>query len=214
MSYEIKDLGNDKFELLRIEPVVIGVLTDRRIAERFADFLTNMEEAERAQMDLFIIEDDVADIDHAAPGVRIDPAPAAPEEILTVADPEPMPGVASEDIPAVPPPAIVQPQDDVQPEAPTAASVKETPMEEAFRRLQAGEALGVVADDIGIPMTRLRSLWAHKCRGMKDRPAQAPTAVAEAPAAEAQCAGCGKNFRLSADGDGLCARCHRDVGRP
>lgn len=211
MAYQMNDLGDGQFELVRIEPVVIGVLTDRRIAERFADFLTNMEEAERAQIDLFIMQEDVADIEPAAPGVRNDPAPAAPEEILTVASPDPMPCVASEEIPAVPPPAVVQSQDEVQPQAPAAGPVKETPMQEAFRRLRAGEALGAVADDIGMPMARLRGFWARECRAKKD---VAVPPVAEAPAAEAQCTGCGKNFRLSADGDGLCARCHRDVGRP
>lgn len=165
MSYHINDLGDDRFELVEVRRTVLGVLTNRQIAEHFADYL---------------------DILDAAAFAADDPLPA--------------PAPASSDVP----PAFPSAQSMVVPlsvAADPVAPTPETPLAEALRRLEAGEQLGVVADELGIPMPRLRGIWAKRVRDQKEA------------IAVGTCTGCAREYRPGAQDEGLCARCTRDLGR-
>lgn len=190
MSYQIHDRGDGQFELVEMRPTVVGILSDRRIAERFADFLDAADAAELAQL---------AEIERF--GAREPfPAPDDARETVFVAgdipaleDPEPAPeGV---EIASVTPAAPAGAGDDV----------RETPLQEALRRLRAGEQMCVVADETGIPLPKLRGTWAQRARKSRGT---APVTVADAA-----CTTCGRAYHAGASDEGLCARCTRDLGR-
>ena len=194
MPYHINDAGDGRYELLEVRPTVVGVLTNRHIVERFAEFLTAAEEREQEQL---------ADIERFG-GREPFPAPDAPVE-----EPETDLEPVSADAPREPEPVAASPAPEAAPEpnetakADALARLKETPLQEAMRRLEAGEALALVADETGFHLNKLRGIWANR----KKREKQAVST------AEAECATCGKTYHAGATDEGLCARCTRNLGR-
>lgn len=182
MSYDVRDLGDGRFELVEMRPVVVGVLTDRRIAERFADYLDSIG----ATMP------DTDPDEGAVAAVWADIAPTQ-DALATDLPPSPIEALRAAPVP------------EVTPSAPATAQ-KETPMGEAIRRVAAGEAVGVVADDVGIPMPRVRAAWAKHCRDNKAK------AAMETPEADEECRLCGRAYHSNDSSGGLCARCARDTG--
>lgn len=158
----INDLGDGRFELVETRIIRLGVLTNRRVAERFADFLDQMDEHEREQLVAFT---------DGVPGEDLE----APADDCELARP-------SQDL----------------------ASAAEPLMAEAYARLEDGEKLGLVADDLGISMPKLRGSWARHIRVKGTM-----TGSAEA----ISCATCGRSFRPGSSGTDTCARCSRDLGR-
>lgn len=204
MTIQLKDLGDGRIEMIQVRPVSLGILTSRRIAERFADFLDQMEEHELEQLSEFITGE--------AP-----PAIAAgymlKNEGVTWRYFNSTNGTTT--LASSPVQAGERAADETAPvptnSTPEAEPKTDTPMQVAFARLEAGEKVGVVADDLGIPMPRLRSMWARRCRARKDE--EAEKAEADRPSDTVSCSTCGRDYKPGASDEGLCARCTRDLGR-
>ncbi|MBC9246717.1 hypothetical protein H4P12_08325 [Paracoccus sp. 11-3] len=184
MTYQLKELGDDRFELFELRPRSVGVLTNRRIAERFVDFLDSIDEEHQQ-----VLEDIEFDIPLPQPdAITIEDGDFDPSQHPGFLQPEATPAPA-------PAPELAKPVED------------ETPLREAYRRLEAGEQLSVVADETGIAMPKLRGLWANKIRYSKEAANQDEAML------EAECTTCRRRYRPSASDEGLCSRCVRDLGR-
>lgn len=57
MTYQVNDLGDGRFELVELRPIPLGILTSRRIAERFADFFDQLDEASLRQLEAFTADE-------------------------------------------------------------------------------------------------------------------------------------------------------------
>ena len=185
MTIQINDLGDGRFELVELRPVCLGVMNSRSLADMVATFLNSKRDHRGIGAAVIKITDEPADHDVE---------------------------VAAQQLPEIIPVSAPVQVDPVPDQKPATASVlrepvttPESPLDEAFERIGAGEPLGVVADELGISMPILRSRWARHCRTMKD------TAAPEELAPVA-CKTCGKEFRPSSDGADTCARCSRDLG--
>lgn len=180
MAYQINELETGMFEVVRCEPVVVGILNDRGVAELFADFLDTLHSLDRETLSAFVPD---------APAAEPEPV-AEPAEVTDLAPAETPSPEAEPEAPAV--------------EAPLMPS--ETPLEEALRRLEAGEKLGAVADDLRLPMTMLRGTWAKWCRDNRTPGGGAMQRE------EVNCRLCDRSIKVSVGSDPLCARCARDLG--
>lgn len=80
-------------------------------------------------------------------------------------------------------------------------------MMEAFERIDAGEKLGVVADELGLKMPMVRAAYARRARALKE---EAESAAPDHRERE-ECRLCGREFTASAESDGLCGRCARGM---
>lgn len=188
MSYDrfqINERDDGQFEVLEVTPITRGVIATRDIAEQFVNYLNLISE------------------------VGLSDRPTAPD---TGRSPAPLDTSAFDAVDASDP-VVAEPQTSnatVEPDQ-LPARTGETPLQEAFRRLEEGEKVGPVADDLGMPMPRLRAQWAarikqHQRAATTDDPA--PAAIGE----DAECRICGRTHKVSMSSDGLCARCTRDVG--
>lgn len=87
MTYQINDLGDGRCELVEIRTTTLGILTSRRIAERFADWLDAQDEEGLQQLaELELVEPDETDPFREtvfSPGdiPLLDPVPAVPDGI-------------------------------------------------------------------------------------------------------------------------------------
>lgn len=176
MTYQINELATGQFEVVRYEPVVVGVLSDRGVAELFADFLDTLHSIDRDALSEFVTVGPTEEVRPAA-----DVAEPAPAEV---------------------------PAPEAEPETPieTPSKPSEAPLEEALRRLAEGEKLGVVADDLRLPMTMLRGTWAKWCRDNR-----APGGGAT-QREEVNCRLCDRSIKVAIGSDPLCARCARELG--
>lgn len=212
MTIQLNDLGDGRFELVEMKPVSLGILTSRWVAERFADFLDSIPAEERRQFEDFTADPEGAHVSAEGISASTLSAAKATDDIdlvlgrcevtgaLAVSD-----TAGPETIEPEAAPADVPETTEVGEGKPAAALRKVTPIEEAFQRLAAGEAVGVVADDMGMPMPRLRGLWARRCRAVKDEEDAARAGMTE-------CSTCGREFRPGSDGADNCARCSRALG--
>lgn len=198
MKYQIHPCGDGRFEIQRVETVTIGVMYDQGLADMVLAMMNSLAGGADVQPE-------EVDLD----------LPAALAPTLPKADGKTgLPQIGGEFVPlsiepapatvTAPAPYVVTAK---EPEKPR-AELHETPLQEAFRRLEAGEKLGAVADDVGIPMPQLRGQWARQQRGNS---AAAKPATASSAAPE-NCRLCEREFRPSDTSDGLCARCARDAG--
>lgn len=186
MSYQVNDLGDGTFQLVETRITAIGVIFNKRHAERFANWLELQEEHEAQQLEACI-------------STEVMPKPDA----LMVADP--IIGEANLADLAV---AGAAPVADVQPpRMRVPLSPSETQLEKAFRRIREGEKLGTVADDMGLDFHRLRSRWAQQSKRAK------AAAGAGTATSDSTCNTCGRGYKASHDDEGLCARCSRDLVR-
>lgn len=184
-KFQMNDLGDGHVEVLEMRPVSLGVLTSKPVAERFVEFLNMIDGDELSNEfddpEVVLVE---AAIDDALA------SPATPETIVA---------------------GVLFPRADVEQEAaPLSRQEEETPLQEAFRRIGAGEAVGVVADDLGMPMPRLRAQWAARVK-QQQKGANASHAAA-AICEQVACRVCSRLHKATIASDGLCARCSKDVG--
>lgn len=184
MTYQINARDDGQYDLVVMRPTIVGTLASKRMAERFASWLETMDEEELEQLSAFQADEPM-------------PAPDAPALVAETDDsPAEQAGL----------PVLETQQPDPRPSAPADAAPDRIPSTEvlhaAFARIASGENLTTVADDIGMSMFKLRSRYA---RHRRDTPAQSDDKV--------DCVTCGRPHKPSAAGDGLCARCARDMGR-
>lgn len=192
MKYQIHDCGDGRFEIQRVEPVTIGVMYDQGLAHMVLAMMMSMasETEEPAESGEIVLPDALA--------------PALPQTGKTG-----LPQIGGEFRPlqkdnaaVIPEPAPAEAPAVAKATAQPPSATPETPLQEAFRRLAAGEKLGTVADDVGIPMPQLRGQWARHQRNSNSVPR---TDVEN-------CKLCDREFRPSDQSDGLCSRCSREAG--
>lgn len=183
MTYEIRDRPDGHFELVQMVPTTLGILTSRWVAERFADFLDNLDDDELRHFELIGADEEQLAQDFSASG-----------QVETGGEADQPDPIRQDCLPDSPAPAASSELDDL--------------LNEAFERLEAGEPVGVVADDIGMTMPKLRSRWAARCKQKKNT---APPPIGDSHEYE-DCRMCGRSFRPTMDSDGLCARCNREMG--
>lgn len=184
MSIEIKDLGEDRFELIEIKPRSLGILTDRQTANHFAAYLNTLNEAqEQPSLPSFLrAGGDDLPVDEVPEAAMPEPAH---EEAAAEAAPEASPD--AEEAPSL-----------------TVAAIEDDLFAEAITRVASGENVGVVADELGLSFPRLRGKWAKHVRDQNE--------AEENTASKADgCRTCGREFK-DTTGNGTCARCSRDLG--
>lgn len=191
MKYQIHPCGDGRFEIQRLEIVTVGVMYDQALANMVLAMMSSIAGEPEAPSD-------AGDI--SLPELL---APALPQSMGKTG----LPRICGEFVPLSAEPVPVPDAVTAREPEKVPADQHETPLQEAFRRLEAGEKLGRVADDVGIPMPQLRGQWARQQRGTK------PDVAATAPHTELEsCRLCERDFRPSATSDGLCSRCARDAG--
>ena len=219
MLYRVHDAGDGKFEIQRFEPVTIGVMYDEAMADLLLAILETDDDA------IFEAKERIEGI--KAPVVSPEPPPEVAEALPEIGATglhkiggEMIERVAASGV-AVAKPESPKPEDDApaaEPEpAPQAEPVaapdpeaKPEPvmlMHEAFQRIDAGEKLGVVADDLGLKMPMVRAAYARRARAIKEEADAYPSA----PREQEECRLCGREFVASIDSDGLCGRCARGM---
>lgn len=220
MKYQVHDAGDGRFEIQRIEPVTIGVMYD----EAMADLVLAILETDDTAIFEAKAKIDKVKVDHLPPAEVAEALPEKADNGLhkiggtfierpaqpfgTVEDaneaaPSENEG-AAQAAPDTTPKAPPQPAP-----APVSAPGKKlvTPMMEAFERIDAGEKLGVVADELGLKMPMVRAAYARRARALKE---EAESAAPDHRERE-ECRLCGREFTASAESDGLCGRCARGM---
>lgn len=198
MKYQIHECDDGRFEIQRVEPVTIGVMYDLGLANMVLAMMSSMagEPDDQPEPGEIALPEALAP---ALPQTGKTGLPLIGGEFVPV-NIEPAPAVVMTPAPAV---VTALKPETAPPEKP------ETPLQEAFRRLEAGEKLGAVADDVGLPMPQLRGQWARRQRS--NDPAPAPTPAPAVPTMSRgeveNCKLCEREFRPSDTSDGLCSRC-------
>lgn len=82
------------------------------------------------------------------------------------------------------------------------AELTEAELEAALTRVAAGEKLGAVARDVGMPVYTLRSRWAAHCRRLQKHLAEG---------GQEECSLCHTPFTPSVTSPDKCARCAKGV---
>ncbi len=197
MEFRLSEPEPGSFQIVRMEPAVVGTFTDRATAEKIMGFL---------EMDA---------VNEARP--RKVQAPAA------IAPAEPKAAVAAP--PAAPvKPARATPQSPATKE-PAAAKSDWTTAElrVAFERLEAGEAIKDVAKSFDKSWQALRGRWAARRRAQQQStelvpvtapqmtPAEKVTSAVQALKDQEMCSLCERYFTPSAENPDRCARCSKDT---
>lgn len=229
MQYRVHNAGDGRFEIQRIEPVTIGVMYNEALADLVLAILETDDDA------IFAAK---AMIDEGKAEAFINPPPAEVAAALPEIGNSGLHKIGGETIEKIAPAAVdqVEPRDDQaryhgqskpvermpkdfaaqakvateNPVEPVPSDAPVTPMHEAFMRIDAGEKLGKVADDLGLKMPMVRAAYARRARAMKEEGEAAETA-SPADTGPEECRMCGREFRASDHSDGLCARCQRGV---
>lgn len=181
MTYMLRDRPDGQVEVVILRPAVVGILTDRDLAERFVAFL-KCEEPELVEEAPASFATAAADVAEAEAGVV--------EEIAAVAEPvfRHLPAVI--DLPQAPKTLpVVRPK------------LSEAQLDRAFARIGGGEKLGAVALALGVPMGQMRGAWAQHRRRMQEYLAKG---------GQQSCTLCGKAFTPSISSPDKCARCAHD----
>lgn len=206
MNYIIQETEG-QFEIAQMMPVVIGRFTDQAVAVRVLEMLVS--DATAAQL---------ADLELTTPEVNAETPPKSDAPALP--KPTPPKPVAAKPAPPKPMPEKAKPV--------TAKPVawEQSELEVAFVRLEQGEKLRDVADDIGKSWTGLRGKWANRKRNevkpahaeqVKNLPAVAASTVTTAIAAiqelndQPNCNICGRLFTLTPENIDQCPRCTDDA---
>ena len=217
MHYRILEAGDGRFEIQRIEPVTIGVMYDAALADLFRAILETDDDAIfRAKAAIDDVSAPPAEVAASLPeigatglhkigGEFIERAETAPAAVKLEPEPAPEPKSAPVTNGADAAPTEGQP---AASEDATESPV--TPMQEAFMRIEAGEKLGVVADDLGLKMPLVRAAYARRVRALKEE-AEAAEPAPHVDAGVEECRMCGREFRANDNSDGLCARCQRGL---
>lgn len=197
MEFRLSEPEPGSFQIVRMEPAVVGTFTDRSIAEKIMGFL-EMDAANEARRQT------ADDIPVAAPAAR------------TAADPAP-----------APPPTKPQQakQQRSKPEDQTAVEHFDWAADEvfaAFERLEAGEKIQDVAASFGKSWTALRARWAVRRQNHKRSKALVPADRRKSPVDmvasaveelqdQEQCSLCQRYFKPSHENPDRCARCSTDA---
>lgn len=206
MSYMVRERPDGQVEIVLSKPILIGIFPERDVAERVCSFLQDgevdwpEEEPEGASdvEDLTLVE--VDDVDAAGEAHLRDlvekarPQIVAPRDLQRMAAPPPAPVRNL--------PAVVQ-EKPVAPVFLTAAPIKLTEEQkaEAFRRIENGEKIAVIAPDFGLTLAQLRSQWAMHKRLLQQHLREG---------GQIACALCKTPFTPSISSPDKCARCSHE----
>ncbi|OJY36344.1 MAG: hypothetical protein BGP11_08340 [Rhodobacterales bacterium 65-51] len=190
MTITLRDRPDGQVELVVQKPVVVGVLADRDLAERFVAFLTGEDDAEQAELVLGSVtapDDGVERIDLEQIAEEL--APTGPAR------------KASSRSRKAQLPVVVE-----KPKAPALLPVvrpalTDAQLDEAFGLLGGGEKLSAVAIRFGVPMSQLRGYWAQHRKQMQRHLADG---------GQQPCSLCQKPFTPSISRPDTCARCSHE----
>lgn len=190
MTITLRDRPDGQIEVLVQKPVVVGVLADRDLAERFVAFLTLEDDA--AEEDSVRIATDGND----EVAQELDLAQIAQEVAPVPPKPRPKRRSQREQLPAV-----IE-----KPKAPALLPVvrpalTDVQLDEAFGLLGGGEKLSAVAIRFGVPMSQLRGYWAQHRKQVQRHLADG---------GQQPCSLCQKPFTPSISHPDTCARCSHE----
>jgi hypothetical protein len=196
MEFRLSEPEPGSFQIVRMEPAVVGTFTDRATAEKIIGFL-EMDAINQARKPKAEVAETVA------PSRPVEAAPPAPP-------------------PAKPAQAKPGP---TKPEDQTAVEHLDWAADEvlaAFERLEAGEKVQEVAASFGKSWTALRARWAVHRQNRTRSKALVPAVARQTPVekvasaveelkGQEQCSLCQRHFKPSPDNPTHCARCSKDV---
>lgn len=209
MTYMVRERPDGQVEIVLSKPILVGIFPQREVANRVCSFLQSEEvfgpeeepagAADVADQVLDLVEEAIAD---AAGEAQL-------REMIERSRPAILPPSDMQRV-AVPPPAPVRNLPAVAPEKPVAPAFLTVPIvpeftEErkaaAFRRIENGEKIAVIAPDFGLTMGQLRSHWAMHKRILQQH-------IREG--GQIACSLCKKPFTPSISHPDTCARCSHE----
>lgn len=198
MTFMLRDRPDGQVEIIVERPVLVGIFPERETAEKIRAFLQAEDDElpEDSPADSRSVTQAVAEAEDVEALDAIEFSDRVDENVVSVTRaPRPKRKARPvENLPAV----VERPQAPVMfvhtpPVTLTAAQIAD-----AFRRLEEGDKLTVVAHDLGISMNRMRGMWAHSRRTLQ-------THLAEG--GQQPCTLCKKPFIPSISHPDTCARC-------
>lgn len=175
MEYSIRESETGQFEIVRSVPQVVATFVDQVLAIKVMSFLVEDELGESTK-DKIRKSQSVLKSEVDKKPIKTEISLPAPAHQAAISEAEP----------------VKEPQE-------------LTPMNlsAAIVRLQDGETLRGVADDMGLDWKQLRSKWALHNRVTQKKP------QSSASAPDAVCKLCNKSFKASIENMETCARCSR-----
>lgn len=184
MSYILRDRSDGQVEIIFSRPVLVGVFPERDVAQRICSFLSDdeIEPLDQQTSTPTTAPEELADND-----TLMDEFADAPRQHRR----KPEGGML---LPAI----VERPRAAVSQKAAIVNHLSDDEIAGAFARITAGEKIHAVADDVGLTMGQLRSMWANHKRNMQ-----------KFMAADGQqaCSHCAKAFTPSLTNPNTCARC-------
>lgn len=199
MEFRLSEPEPGSFQIVRMEPAVVGTFTDLATAEKIMGFL-EMDALNEARK----------------PKAEAAPA-AAPSKPVAAAPAPPPPAKPAKPAPEKSQRTKAEGQSDVEHFDWAADEVLS-----AFERLEAGEPIQAVAASFGKSWTALRARWAVHRRNRGSSKALVPAAPQKSPVEkfasaleelkdQEQCSLCQRHFKPSPENPDCCARCSKDA---
>lgn len=189
MTITLRDRPDGQVELVVQKPIVVGVLADRDLAERFVAFLTLEDDAaeeDSVRIAKGGVDEAAQELDLAQIAQEVAPVPSKPRSRRNMR--AQLPAVIDKPkAPALLP--VVRP------------ALTDAQLDEAFGLLGGGEKLSAVAIRFGVPMSQLRGYWAQHRKQVQRHLADG---------GQQPCSLCQKPFTPSISHPDTCARCSHE----
>lgn len=200
MTFMLRDRPDGQVEIIVERPVLVGIFPERETAEKVRAFLQAEDDEIPKNPPLFsttattVVAETEGGGDDLLEALGRD---GLDENVVSVTPKRQRKAQGVANLPAV----VEQPQAPVMFVHTPPVTLTDDQIAEAFSRLESGEKLAVVAQDLGISMNRMRGMWAHSRRMVQRHLAEG---------GQQPCTLCKKPFTPSISHPETCARCSHE----